>query len=1509
MPSNFYSGDPPPPPPPQQQQPQQQQQYLKNQMDATTDRPRGPITFLLNRKSTQRNARQLNAGPASSAVRIPAMPQPCGEFAVSGPPRSAYKRQKTRTTPQQRVKALPLSREPIADDEPLPHDPDTINTWIYPTNYPKREYQFRIAESALLHNTLVVLPTGLGKTFIAAVVMYNYYRWFPTGKIAFLAPTRPLVGQQIEACTRVMGISPGHMVELTGQSKGPTARAALWGERRVFFLTPHILCNDIKTGICPAAAIVCLVVDEAHKAQGRYQYVQVVQALASRTKYFRILALSASPGVDTKSIQNVITNLLINNIEVRTDEDPDVSPYIHEKQVELVSVPLGEQITHVKTSFEVIMRDPVNALVNAHAYYERNLERGSKFKLISARDVWRARPEAAADRANAGAIETNFSIAITLYHAYALLMSHGLEPFLSCIHSLMDDPNNNRGKKELFSSAAWRKMLDTAESRYSATSAGNHPKLEKLEQIVVQHFTGDAQRDSRVMVFTQYRDSVREIANLLDKHQPQIKVMPFIGQSAGKGSAGITQKEQLQIISTFRKGGYNCLVSTSIGEEGLDIGEVDLIICFDAHLSPTRLIQRMGRTGRKRDGRVVMLVTDGAEKATYLRSQQKGKAIYANLLKSSRSSLVMCPNIPRMVPDGVSPVVEERMMSPSESFPLAQPNVAAVGDDADSNNDAADALQRKRRKKSAATSAAGNELLTAEQWQFLQSEYADLSTNDYGMPTVPPLAVAAFPSWQSIVSPFARVTHSRASKLLTDTVQFLQQRDADNIVYHTQMTAVYEETQRKRSLSNLDEVDHVAGIRSGSSSEDDAPKLVKGQPPPLPPQPATTLDASFDPWDVGGVIDLPTAPQPNASPDKPKAVGPASTGSILAAPDDSSVHLLTVATPSPRQKPPACEGARDCTVDDWSWWNNTQKTRTGGAANASDDEAIPPPPSQFVRQQEQAKKKELPPPAPPVQLLPLPQRSPVKDGPNGGESKAKVDTPSPAGLFKGGETPFTKRTHKRLRKRHSATPMKPNVSAGAAGSVTSSPDERAVSSGSDVNSSPSYLDLEVEVSEDGAGVSSDEDESGVDKPTKADEKFVEDATIAHTDAMDEVYVHSLMSQELPNDFARPGTARRPAKLQGVIDKYSALLNLKERERKYRSQPSELEEAPAAAATATLHQGVVSAPPGMPSDNDGVQRLKNLPKDTALQLPPPVVTLPWRSERTDLEKRDTLPAPLLSEQEHRKGDLSIKTLPSVDQDDHLFDDEALTTFAITAPNFATVPSVAPQTITIVASPEESQVQAEHNVVVRLRDSAVVPVFVLECDCTAGASFLFGSISSPGCIVRCCKSALVREGIADLRERLTALTARYPVVHLILENDFSPTGCGPDVDEAMEELSCLGGVVLLLSSSCDETAQLVAGMAKLAPPMISGSDPPQPGCLCVVDKLFLADNREHLAALQCSPGVSFHAALRLVGAAGVDPRRLYKGCIAESQATQISAATQVNEDIVRAALSYFAQHPGQ
>ncbi|KAF3701124.1 Fanconi anemia group M protein [Channa argus] len=223
-------------------------------------------------------------------------------------------------------------------------DSSSAKVWIYPINYPIREYQLKISEAALFQNTLVCLPTGLGKTFIASVVMYNFYRWYPSGKIVFMAPTKPLVAQQIEACYKVMGIPQAHMAELTG-STAAKQRQAVWSSKRVFFLTPQVMVNDLSRDTCPAQQIKCVVIDEAHKALGNHAYCQVIRQLSSQTLKFRILALSATPGGDAKSVQSVISNLLISHIELRSEESPDIRAHSHQRSVEKVVVPLGETLS------------------------------------------------------------------------------------------------------------------------------------------------------------------------------------------------------------------------------------------------------------------------------------------------------------------------------------------------------------------------------------------------------------------------------------------------------------------------------------------------------------------------------------------------------------------------------------------------------------------------------------------------------------------------------------------------------------------------------------------------------------------------------------------------------------------------------------------------------------------------------------------------------------------------------------------------------------------------------------------------------------------------------------------------------------------------------------------------------------------------------------------------------------------------------------------------------------
>ncbi|OWF50822.1 Fanconi anemia group M protein [Mizuhopecten yessoensis] len=676
-------------------------------------------------------------------------------------------------------------------------------TWIYPTNYSVRDYQFNICQQVIYKNTMVTLPTGLGKTFIAAVAMYNFYRWYPQGKVVFMAPTKPLVAQQIEACYNIMGIPQADTAEMTG-NMAPTERKRTWMEKRVFFLTPQVLTNDLSRGTCPAVRVRCLVVDEAHKALGNHAYCQVVRELVKYTENFRILALSATPGSDIKAVQQVLSNLLISHIEIRTEDSIDIKQFSHERKVEKIVVPLGDELTLVKKTYIQVMDVVVNRLKRQGVLYKRETTSFSKFLILKARDAFRQNPPQQMQRSQYGAVEGDLALAMSLYHGFELLQLHGQRSLYNYLESIVSgEKGHGRTRTELMKNANFVEMMEKLRStfvsdpnirlsqKYKDGFKTGHPKMEKLEEVVVNHFNNflkggsveEKSQATRVMIFSQYRDSVSEITEILKQHQPLVKVMSFIGQSsAGKATKGFTQKEQLKVMKDFREGSYNTLVSTCVGEEGLDIGEVDLIVCFDAHKSPIRLVQRMGRTGRKRQGRIVMLVTEGKEEQIYNQSQYAKKSIHKAILNGAKS-LHFYQNNPRMVPEGWMPACHKMHITVKQNIQSknAPKNASKVNRDSRQS-------KIKFQSKSTADGKGDDGLLTAEEYRDLIQNF---SVPADSLPTLPsrlPLlalgeehevtragerrVLCEWLPWQNRLQQTFKIDHSTKTKNFVELMQF-----------------------------------------------------------------------------------------------------------------------------------------------------------------------------------------------------------------------------------------------------------------------------------------------------------------------------------------------------------------------------------------------------------------------------------------------------------------------------------------------------------------------------------------------------------------------------------------------------------------------------------------------------------------------------------------------------------------------------------------------------------------
>ena len=112
-----------------------------------------------------------------------------------------------------------------------------------------------------------------------------------------------------------------------------------------------MLQNDLAIIIELASKIKVLVFDEAHRAKGNHAYCEVVRKLLPKNKLFRVLALSATPGNSSKDVIDVMQNLLIAHVEFRSEDSPDVKPYVFERALETVVVPLGEKLQQIKDRY------------------------------------------------------------------------------------------------------------------------------------------------------------------------------------------------------------------------------------------------------------------------------------------------------------------------------------------------------------------------------------------------------------------------------------------------------------------------------------------------------------------------------------------------------------------------------------------------------------------------------------------------------------------------------------------------------------------------------------------------------------------------------------------------------------------------------------------------------------------------------------------------------------------------------------------------------------------------------------------------------------------------------------------------------------------------------------------------------------------------------------------------------------------------------------------------------
>ncbi len=451
-----------------------------------------------------------------------------------------------------------------------------------------RAYQLAIHNSILENgNTLVVLPTGLGKTLIALLLIKELSK---KGRCLFLTPTKPLARQHFTTIIDVLGFSESDVSLMTGEL--PQKKRKEEYGKKVIVGTPQTIRNDLAAGILSPDFSLCIF-DECHRAVGEYAYTRIAEKLEDTV----IVGLTASPGGKRERIEEVVGNLRINNIEIRTSFDEDVKRYVQKSMIRWIPVELSPLLRKIKGNIDDMIstharRLSAMGIIPPLRHKGKFLELRNRILNMKHGMKYHALVE--------------YSILLNLLHMSELLETQGIHPLRKYIEKI--EGKQSKSAKRLMKDPKFSEVKQLIHEKEE-----DHPKMDKLIELVKKL------EGKKMIVFAQYRDQIAKIEMELNANG--IVAKQFVGKKDG-----FTRKMQEKTIEDFRNDGFNVLVASSIGEEGLDIPAVDAVIFYEPIPSEIRSIQRRGRAARLKKGEIYILMTrETRDEYYYWSSQRKEK--------------------------------------------------------------------------------------------------------------------------------------------------------------------------------------------------------------------------------------------------------------------------------------------------------------------------------------------------------------------------------------------------------------------------------------------------------------------------------------------------------------------------------------------------------------------------------------------------------------------------------------------------------------------------------------------------------------------------------------------------------------------------------------------------------------------------------------------------------------------------------------------------------------------
>ena len=483
-----------------------------------------------------------------------------------------------------------------------------------------RAYQLSALDHCLSASTLLVLPTGMGKTPIEVMALAERLN-HPGGRGIMLAPTNALVNQHLSDMQTLLNL-PDHqeIVALTG-SIPPKKRREIWESATIVIATPQVVRNDVQNGLTHLGDVALLIIDEAHRANGNHAMAQVGDLFAEQHPDGLVLAATASPGHIEAEINEVCERLRIENIHVRPPGDALLAPYATGLEVNDVVVEVPDELR--------LLANPLQLWLSRIVERMRRLGFYTRQGHVTAGGLQEAQRRISASIAKGESFGYRAAkengIAMRLNHLISSILCQGVAATRETLSRIgQGGQDEKKSAREFAADPRIVQLKDTL-----AEMDEIHSKVTMVRRMVRRQLKESP--DSRIIVFANFRDTVDEISRVLSDVENAVP-QRFVGQASRDGSSGMSQKMQLESLDMFRSGEANVLVATSVGEEGLDVPNADLVIFYEPVGSEIRTIQRRGRTGRQRAGTVHVLIAkdtrdEGARASAKHREQRMFRSI------------------------------------------------------------------------------------------------------------------------------------------------------------------------------------------------------------------------------------------------------------------------------------------------------------------------------------------------------------------------------------------------------------------------------------------------------------------------------------------------------------------------------------------------------------------------------------------------------------------------------------------------------------------------------------------------------------------------------------------------------------------------------------------------------------------------------------------------------------------------------------------------------------------